>query len=449
MTLRDLLGMAFMNLWRRKLRAFLTVLGMVVGTASIVVMVSLGIGINVSYQESLEQAGSLTTITVEPQDWNKYWEQQESSSSGGVVMYSGGGNGPETVDINDKAIAKMKALPGVKAVTPILSTYNGNIKAGKYVLQSQIYGIDPAVAKEFGIELSEGEMFGSNSGSTYEMIMGYQIPYQFMNISNYAQALNRDGTPKINPMTANLKLTFDYNNIYDYGGGDTTTKKGKFYRVKVTGMIAQKDDWQIDSSAFMDIKALKKLMKENKNFIYSDSKSTYSQAWVKVDSVDNVSEVQQAIKDMGYGASSLGDMLKQVQDSTKQLRALLGAIGAVALLVAAIGIMNTMMMAIYERTKEIGVIKVLGCKMSNICGMFLAEAAYIGFFGGAVGAGISYGLGAILNKFFLASMGMRSVIPIWLSVGAVLFSAIVSMLSGLYPSIKAMKLSPLAAIRAE
>lgn len=99
MTLRDLLGMAFMNLWRRKLRAFLTVLGMVVGTASIVVMVSLGIGINVSYQESLEQAGSLTTITVEPQDWNKYWEKQESSSSGGMVMYSGGGNGPETVDI--------------------------------------------------------------------------------------------------------------------------------------------------------------------------------------------------------------------------------------------------------------------------------------------------------------------------------------------------------------
>ena len=81
--------------------------------------------------------------------------------------------------------------------------------------------------------------------------------------------------------------------------------------------------------------------------------------------------------------------------------------------------------------------------------MFLMESAYIGFFGGLLGIGASYGLGSLLNKFFLADMGMRSVIPIWLSLGVWAFSIAVAMLSGLYPSIKAMKLSPLAAIRSE
>ena len=191
-------------------------------------------------------------------------------------------------------------------------------------------------------------------------------------------------------------------------------------------------------------------MRANKNFIYRNSEnSTYDYAWVMAQDVDSVSEIAQQIQEMGYGTSSLGDILKQVQDSSASLRALLGAIGGVALLVAAIGIMNTMMMAIYERTKEIGVIKVLGCRMGDILQMFLSESAYIGFFGGVIGVGLSYGLGAVLNGQFLTDMGLRSVIPPWLSIGALAFSVVVSMVSGLYPSIKAMRLSPLAAIRTD
>lgn len=85
---------------------------------------------------------------------------------------------------------------------------------------------------------------------------------------------------------------------------------------------------------------------------------------------------------MGYGTQCLQEWIEQSEQSIKQTQYLLGAIGGVSLLVAAIGIMNTMMMSIYERTKEIGIIKVLGCRMSNIAGMFLTESAYIGFFGG-------------------------------------------------------------------
>ncbi|MGI6151198.1 MAG: ABC transporter permease [Christensenellales bacterium] len=452
MTFRDTLSMAFMNLWRRKLRAFMTVLGMVIGTASIVIMVSLGIGINVSYQESLSEAGSLTKITVSPQNWDKYYQQMESAGGGGIRFYPspGGSNGPETVDINDKAIEVFRNIQGVTAVTPVLSTYFAYYKSGKFFSNSQLFGIDPKYAEVFGIKLSEGQMFSATgSGSVVEMVVGSQFALGFMNVNTYAAAIDRNGNPRINPMTSRIRLTFDGANIYPWWGGEGNTKPGKMYNVKVTGVIEEGTDWELNYSTFTDVETLRKLMRANKNFIYRDSSSTYDYAWVMAKDVDAVSEIAQQIQDMGYGTSSLGDILKQVQDSSASLRALLGAIGGVALLVAAIGIMNTMMMAIYERTKEIGIIKVLGCRMGDILFMFLSESAYIGFFGGVIGVGVSYGLGAILNNHFLAEMGLRSVIPVWLSLGALTFSVVVSMVSGLYPSIKAMRLSPLAAIRTE
>jgi ABC-type antimicrobial peptide transport system permease subunit len=169
----------------------------------------------------------------------------------------------------------------------------------------------------------------------------------------------------------------------------------------------------------------------------------------QVRDIDDVLTVQQQIQDMGYGASSLQDALKAAQESAKQLQMLLGAIGGVALLVAAIGIMNTMMMSIYERTRELGIIKVLGCRMSNIATLFLTEAAYIGFFGGALGLALSYTLSFVLNTAVLQSVGMSSVIPLYLSLGALLFSVVVALISGMYPAIRAMRLSALTAIRSE
>jgi len=448
MTFLDTLSMAFMNLWRRKLRAFMTVLGMVIGTASIVVMVSLGIGINVSYQESLSEAGSLTKITVSPQNWNKYYEQMEAGG-GKVVSISRYDSGPETVDINDKAIETFRGMKGVTAVTPVLSTYSAYFKSGKFFASNQIFGIDPQYAEVFGIKLAEGEMFSSAGGSVIEMVVGSQFAMGFINVNTYEIALDRNGNPRVNPMTSRIRLTFDGANVYPWWYSDGSTKPGKMYNVKVTGILEESTDWEVNNSAYTDVDTLRKLMRANKNYVYRDENTTYDYAWVMAENVDVVTEIAEQIQEMGYGTSSLGDVLKQVQESSASLRALLGAIGGVALLVAAIGIMNTMMMAIYERTKEIGVIKVLGCRMKDILLLFLSESAYIGFFGGVIGVGVSYSLGAILNNHFLADMGLRSVIPVWLSLGALAFSVVVSMVSGLYPSIKAMRLSPLAAIRTE
>ena len=180
----------------------------------------------------------------------------------------------------------------------------------------------------------------------------------------------------------------------------------------------------------------------------------YDQAVVEVDDMKNVSEVQKIINDMGFQASSQMDWLEQSQKQSNMVQGVLGGIGAVSLFVAAIGIANTMMMSIYERTKEIGIIKVLGCDMRNIKNMFLLESGFIGFMGGVIGILLSYGISFIANKFlsgqFLVGIeGDLSRIPPWLSLAAIGFAIFVGMAAGFFPALRAMKLSPLAAIRNE
>ena len=132
-------------------------------------------------------------------------------------------------------------------------------------------------------------------------------------------------------------------------------------------------------------------------------------------------------------------------------------------MVAAIGITNTMVMSIYERTREIGVMKVLGCVVGNIRTLFLMEAASIGLLGGFVGIGISYLLSYIINRFAsqagviggIMGMGMMgegvniSVIPLWLVLLALVFSTFVGIISGFYPANRAVRISALEAIKHE
>ena len=153
---------------------------------------------------------------------------------------------------------------------------------------------------------------------------------------------------------------------------------------------------------------------------------------------------------MGYNAESNMEWLKQTQNQMKTIQMVLGGIGAVSLFVAAIGIANTMMMSIYERTKEIGILKVLGCDLRDIGKMFLLEAGFIGFAGGLSGLVLSYSLSAVIN--FIAKNSSYqgiSFIPLWLALLALAFSVLVGMAAGFFPAHRAMKLSPLAALKNE
>ncbi|MEA4871167.1 MAG: ABC transporter permease [Christensenella sp.] len=437
MKISDLLSTAFLNLWRRKMRAFLTVLGMVIGVASIVVMVSLGIGIKQATIESFAGTGSLTTIRVNS------WSYVSSGN--------GGGSSRQTA-LNKKAVSEFKRLDGVEAVMPLVETY-GMLQSGRYATDISILGVTKEQAEKFGITLSEGRLPGAGGSTTYEVALGAWTLQNFYSPDNYRQAVDKNGNPKVSA-DSRMQLTFDYRNIYkqvevavpDDGSGEPDKPLGNFYKLKVTG-IMDRDNNDFSYYCLMDAEALQKLAKANKDFTNYES-NKYQTVLVKCENIEDVKPVKNAISEMGYGTYSLQDAVEMAEESTKNTQYLLGAIGGVALLVAAIGIMNTMMMSIFERTKEIGIIKVLGCRIDNIAGLFLAESAYIGLFGGALGMGLSFIISVLLNQL-LASSGLRSIIPAYLVFGAVGFSILVALAAGMYPAIRAMKLSPLAAIRNE
>ena len=174
--------------------------------------------------------------------------------------------------------------------------------------------------------------------------------------------------------------------------------------------------------------------------------------------MNNVTAVQKEIDAMGYNTWSATELLENVKEQMAMIQAVLGGIGAISFLVAAIGISNTMVMSTYERTREIGIMKVLGCKLSNIMTLFLLEAAIIGLCGGILGIGFSYGVSAILNYFSAsgalsgigAGDGMPiSVIPLWLAICGAIFSTLIGLISGFYPALRATRLSALEAIKNE
>ncbi len=432
MKISDMLATAFLNLWRRKMRAFLTVLGMVIGVASIVVMVSLGIGIKQATIESFAGTGSLTTIRVDSYSW--------------VDNGNGSGTSRQT-ELNKKSVTSFRKIAGVQSVMPLETAY-GMLKSGRYVCDVTFIGIDAETAADFGFELSEGTLPSGGGASTYEIALGAWTLNSFYDSNSYRQAVDSQGNPRVTS-SSHMQLTFDYRNIYQDSydeDSETETPLGDFYKVKVTGVVSQENN-DYAYYCLMEINQLEKLAKANKSYTGFEE-GEYDTVLVKCEEIEDVKTVKAAIEDMGYGTYSLQDAVELAEESTKNVQYLLGAIGGVALLVAAIGIMNTMMMSIFERTKEIGIIKVLGCRIDNIAGLFLAESAYIGLFGGALGLGLSYGISVLLNQL-LQSSGLRSIIPAYLALGAVGFSILVAMAAGLYPAMRAMKLSPLAAIRNE
>ena len=207
----------------------------------------------------------------------------------------------------------------------------------------------------------------------------------------------------------------------------------------------------------MSIPAANKLIRENRKLMDQQGvkEGQYTQGYVNAVDVDSVAEVLQAVKDMGFQAYSPTEWITQMQEEQARQQSQLIAIGLISLLVSAIGIANTMLASILERSREIGVMKVLGLGISKINLMFLVEAAMIGLLGGLIGLGISYVFGAIANFgggeiSFLGMYfqnGVQLSIPWWLALGAVAIAVGVGIVSGIYPARKATKMSPLEAIR--
>lgn len=463
----DLLRMSVSNLRRRKLRTFLTVLGVVIGTASIVVMISLGLGLQQAMYQEIEQYGGLTTINV------------SGANGGGDMMYGYMDDQEESEEyVDDACLAKLSKLEHVTSVEPVYSMSVMLLK-GSYEGYMQLMAMTPEGLETRNIELSEGTLPAKNSAQL-ELVYGNMTLVNFQQKGTGSSYWETGELPDIDLAKDSLFLILDQENYFssqeqspldmgdmgDGGEGGGTSKPAQKHVVRGCGLVkGGVDDYNANAYyIFCDLDTLKQVLKkEFAGRVIPGQPQTksgkpmkefcYSYAQLKVDDKDNVKTVANAVKEMGYNVETNAEMMDSVNRQMGIIQAVLGGIGAVSLFVAAIGIANTMMMSIYERTKEIGVMKVLGCSLGNIRGMFLMEAAFIGIFGGIIGNILSFLMSAAINALTANSDMVQtgganiSYIPIWLMLASIGFAMLVGIVAGYFPAKRAMRLSPLEAIR--
>ncbi len=435
MRFTELLRLSLNNLWRRKSRTVLTVLGVMIGAAAIVVMMSIGIGLNKSFFESMESSGTLTLITV-------YDYGSSSSDSSGVK-------------IDSESVASFGAIEHVQCASPV---YNFNVlaKTGSYQSNLNIIAVSYDMLRALKLPVLQGQL--PAEGEDIKFIAGRQCGYNFYNPNNngdYYYYDTQDSAAPVDMYTTPLFVVYDMNAYYNAQSGEGEMPKK--YLVETAAVVGSEGDGysEFDYNVYADLDAVERTFgKMFKNTAWPNQSTdkngkpikpmTYQQAYVYVDDINEVTAVQQQITDMGYQCYSQVEYLNAMKQQSRTIQYVLGGIGSVSLLVAAIGITNTMLMSIYERTKEIGIFKVLGCSMKNIRSMFLYEAGMIGLGGGVLGLALSYALSAVIN---IIAAQKISVIPVWLAALGIGFSVAIGMISGITPAVRAMKLSPLAAIR--
>lgn len=490
MRLGDILRLSRQNLFRRKSRTILTVLGVIVGCCSIVIMMSLGAGINEQNDAMLKQMGDLTVITVYPSD---------GSSSGGG-MY--GGTAQDTqgqAKLDDDAVENFKTIENVQGATAHLmfQGYNlvtagtGNRYKATYL---SVEAIDMTQLDNMGYKITDGRAPLKDG----EVLIGQDTAYNFQDtLRPEAEAYRMPPMPEgscmydetgqcvpmetedpfFDPLKTPLQLTLSEN---EPAGGDSgvgtvagtsdasatgSSATAKPTQLQPVGVLKQdyNKGTATSNGILMDITQLRDLVSKTmpqvpKNFLQYDS------ILVKTNDISTVSAVESQIRSMGYNTQSSEQIREELQKQSQGIQLILGGIGAVSLLVAAIGIANTMIMSVSERTREIGIMKALGCYVRDIRVMFLTEAGSIGLLGGVIGCLISAAVSMLINliglggftgeNFWKAIVGgedvsRSSVIPWWLYVFAIVFAVCIGLISGFQPANKAVRIPALDAIKNE
>ncbi|MEG1874544.1 MAG: ABC transporter permease [Angelakisella sp.] len=432
MRISDMIGICWRNLVRRKLRTALTAFGVVIGVCAILVMISIGIGLEQYYTEMMKSWGDLTIINV--QGYNS------------------------KTKLDDAAIAKMQALEGVDIATPLYQNWNMSMqitaKKGRYQAWAQIIGVYPEAVEKLGFKLGSGSYLKEDDKG-YSLVIGSEFGYRFRDtkrkpgrgdrVDPYPDKNGVIKKPFVDPTKDKMTLMLQ---------PQKDGAKPIEIKLNVAG-IMEKDDnnWESSNAVFIDINKGKVLQdKYNKaSGLPKAEKLKYDEVRVKCLDMDMVAGVQEKIKAMGFECWSMEDSRKSMQDSARMIQMVLGGLAGISLFVAAIGIANTMVMSIIERTREIGIMKVIGAEVGNIRVMFLMEAGMIGLLGGIVGVGLSYGVSAIINKLAVGGFGGQggtmSVIPPWLVAFALFFSILVGVIFGFLPANRAVKISALEAIK--
>lgn len=408
MTLISLLKLIFANFRKRKSRMFLTILGVSVAISAVLVLVSLGYGLQHLFLAKITTQGSLLTLNISP----------------------AGENG---IAINDVSLSKIRKIKGVKDLSSI-SSFSSQIEitdpnisktaissSNDLVSQSYLNVVNSNFFSLYGIKATYGKTLNDSSKK-----------YAVANAS-LATLMNSPGDELINKdvgITLLIATTTGGNQIYRI--------KNKF---KIVGVVNDGSDNP-------------QLYVEKKDIDFPIT--TYQSSKIKVNSSANLIPVRNKLVKMGFSVSSISDIIDQANKVFNFITVIFAVFGIVAVIVAAIGLINTMTISLLERTSQIGIMRAIGASPKDIRRIFLAESSVIGFLGGFVGIFLGIAVSQLFNWFInilARMMGSNNVYmhlffyPYWFLGFIIIFSTIIGIIGGYFPARRAAKLNPLEALR--
>lgn len=491
----DYIRLAFKNLARQKSRTFLTVIAITVGSLSVIIMISLLVSVRQSLTDSFQAMGAFNLVTV----------VQDPNSVDNSSLIGGGNNGGDSSlkKIDDTTLASIKNIPEVENATPTINVGAKTIRLEgtekknwanitAFTPSTNVFEMPLLAGRKLSdtdldkIVVGAGFMKDAGFGGKAQELIGKKAILT-LNGGNFpdwgtppSQDLFNGQKNDSTTRPADLEISAEIVGVADNGSMDD---KQNYISMAWAKRLNTSVRWQMDETGYKqcqeDYQAKQQTLKMqqissgNKDFnpnnqdpcssyrtmvlVKEDgfTQSGYGSIIAKVKDTKKVGDVATQINKMGFGAVTGEAMLKKIDDAMRIVGLVLGLIGGISLFVAAIGIINTMVMATYERIREIGVMRACGATKRAIRNLFSFEAALLGFWGGFFGIVISFIIGKIANLVAEKNATALGNIPIdhigqfpwWLIGSVILFTTIIGLLSGMGPAIKASKLKPVDALR--
>jgi putative ABC transport system permease protein len=452
MKARDLTDLALRNLREAILRNALTTLGVAVGVASLVAMLSLGVGLQELASKRLSQSGLFDTVIVTPKN--------NFRGPGGTPRRETDSDKPPRI-LDEDARKELEKLPNVVEVYPQVRFFT-EVRYNSKPFGTVVAGMPDSSKNSGSFDGMTGSFFSSSAAS--EAIL--QIEFAKDLSTNPSSLVGQDLVLRYAERQALPAATDNAasNSGDPTGGGFSVVPKE--LRLKIVGIVetepAQGFGGYGNARLLMPLATASTLRAAQVNDLRDivrdniANKTTYASLTVRAKSPSQVEALETAIKSMGFNGFSLLDASKSLRTFFSVFDLLLGIFGSLALAVATLGIVNTLVMAILERRREIGVLKALGAADSDVQQLFFVEAGVMGFFGGIfgvlfgwmIGRALTFGTNLYLKRQNLNPIELSSV-PWWLILSAIAFAILVSLAAGLYPASRAAKLNPVDALRYE
>ncbi len=445
---RDMIELAARNLRQALLRNFLTTIGIAVGVASLVAMLSLGAGLQGLASQKLSQSGLFNAIFVAPRVPPPRFGAPPNADVSPAAP-------PRSLD--DDARLAIERLPGVAEVYPEIR-FATEIHFADGIYATVVAGIPNSARSDGAFDGMTGTFFSSPDADEAILqislarqlstqprsLLGQQIVLRYAERqplpADPAPGNSAGGSPGFSLEPREQKLRIVGIVETEPAGGFGGIGRG---RLLIPLGVAEK----LGAAQAAD---LRDLLRD------PSAPHRYANLTVRVERTSRVRSVEDSIKQMGFATYSLLDATRDLRLVFAVFDLLLGIFGSLALVVASLGIVNTLVMAILERRREIGVFKALGAADRDIRRLFFAEAGTMGLLGGVfgvllgwlIGRGINFGTNIYLARRALPAVTI-SLVPIWMVISAIAFSVGVSLLAGMYPAARAAQLDPIEALRYE